>query len=511
MRVLGIFVLLAVFVFMGCHDDEGNYSYRELNEPTVDSLAWSYALVYGDPLEIKPVLTFPLGENPNVNYEWVIGDSIYARTKDLKIEKFERIGYTSAFFIVEEQETGIRYMNQFTIDVTAPYQEGWLMLAEENGKSKLMMVRVLEQEKNDGTMETVYTEIVDVNPEVDYGSSPKRIMEHWAGAFSASGLGEIVVLNAEGDSYELEGEGLLPVVSTSQEFSGEVFPAGFSPIDALYLTHFSFLLSSDNKLYFRQNKDVNAYHTGYYSSLPMEGPQGMEIGFFIPSVYCNTYQGLFYDKQNRRYLLWTDSYYEDLDPNEVGKLCRLNQVDKYPEGFSNLDNLGMDAVYVGACDPSYYTSYYFAILKSDEGKYYMQQFSATNSWGRVSAKPDFQAEFPETAKLQSDSRFAVMYNGDKFVFTSGNELYVATRSNKENMKFIQYTNYKGGKIVQLKENTSAKHLGVVDENGKFYVLDLASTELANGGKVLYESTNSFGKVVDMIYKYGSRSLWQNGW
>ena len=260
MRVLSILVVLALLVFMGCHDDKGNYSYRELNEPTVDSLAWSYALVYGDPLEIKPVLTYPLEQNPHVNYEWVIGDSVYARTKDLKIDEFKKIGYSKAFFIVEEQETGIRYMNPFTINVSAPYQEGWLMLSEENGKSKLMMVRVLEQEKNDGTTETVYTEIVDVNPEVDYGSSPKRIMEHWAGGSYSPGLGEVVVLNKQGESYELEGEGLLPVVSTRQEFTGEVYPNNFSPMDALYVVHFSFLLSADNKLYFRQNKDIEAFH-----------------------------------------------------------------------------------------------------------------------------------------------------------------------------------------------------------------------------------------------------------
>ena len=514
MRTLNILILLTLLLFIGCHDDKGNYDYTELNEPLVEDMNYRYDLTFGDPLEIHPKLTFPGEQSLDVNYFWYLGDSLVCTEKDLVIESFTlRSGWVTANFIVEEAQTGIRYMNPFNISVSAPYETGWLILMDEGGKSKLAMIRENFQEEESGAITVVYKEIVDINSSTELGSTPRRLVEHWAGKYSSVGLGEILVMNGTGDSYELSGEDLTPILKTIQEFNGEVYPAGFSPVDALYVTHFSFLLSEDGKLYFRQNMDPEAFHTGTYSTTPMEGPQNMELGFFIPSIYNKTSQGLFYDKHNRRYLLWADSY-QDFDPNDMGFLSRLDMVKKYPEGFSDLDDLKMDVVLVGSCDPYYDESVYFAILKSDEGKYYMQQFSAKCWYGSISATPDFQSEFPLANQLKEDSKMALTKDSKYVFISSDNKLYYASRAAKDKMVFHEYEAYLGGKIVQMRPvvtEDTGERLGVVDENGKFYVLDLSVQVMNNGGKVLYESQNRFGKVVDMIYKYGDRNLWAIGW
>ena len=73
MKKIYIWILSLSVLILGCMDDKGNYSYSELNKITIDNIAWSNSINYGDPLNITPELSFSLDSvNVSLSYEWIV-------------------------------------------------------------------------------------------------------------------------------------------------------------------------------------------------------------------------------------------------------------------------------------------------------------------------------------------------------------------------------------------------------------------------------------------------------
>ena len=64
--------MLGVLLLASCYKDKGNYSYRDLNEISID-LPEIVSVQQGMVLEVSPKLSFALEENEeNLSYEWVV-------------------------------------------------------------------------------------------------------------------------------------------------------------------------------------------------------------------------------------------------------------------------------------------------------------------------------------------------------------------------------------------------------------------------------------------------------
>ena len=140
MKKIYIWILSLSVLILGCMDDKGNYSYSELNKITIDNIAWSNSINYGDPLNITPELSFSLDSvNVSLSYEWIVnGVVIDSTSPELHIESFkEFVGNRRCYFRVEDNSTGMKYTAEFMVNVSGTYQAGWLILSEKDNKSYL--------------------------------------------------------------------------------------------------------------------------------------------------------------------------------------------------------------------------------------------------------------------------------------------------------------------------------------------------------------------------------------
>jgi len=131
-----------------CYKDKGNYSYREINEVTFAQIdtATGYSVFLGDSLKISPQLISSMpGEPQDYTYEWSFfdrmkGDRILSKEKDLKIKIDEIPGPYSLQFRVTDKSNGRLFHVRTNVLVKTTVYEGYLVLNDVNGKSRLDMI-----------------------------------------------------------------------------------------------------------------------------------------------------------------------------------------------------------------------------------------------------------------------------------------------------------------------------------------------------------------------------------
>lgn len=149
MKKLLICILPALLACMaGCYKDEGNYSYSDINEITfanIDTTA-GYAVFIGDSLKISPSLKSTMAANEdNYTYEWsffdnIKGDKILSNDRNLRIRINETPGTYSLQYRVVDKKTGVLFHVRTKVLVRTAVYEGYMVLNEVNGKSRLDML-----------------------------------------------------------------------------------------------------------------------------------------------------------------------------------------------------------------------------------------------------------------------------------------------------------------------------------------------------------------------------------
>lgn len=160
--------LLGVLLLVSCYRDKGNYSYKELNEISID-LPDVVSVQQGMVLEISPKLNFALEENEeNLSYEWVV--SIPSTTDSVNVvlstdRNFsERIDYVSGnsypFSLkVTDGNTGVTYRKGMSLQVRTDYQPGYFVVEQMGDHGDISFYNTLT--------ETAYYNIFSkVNPEI---------------------------------------------------------------------------------------------------------------------------------------------------------------------------------------------------------------------------------------------------------------------------------------------------------------------------------------------------------
>ena len=145
--------IIGVLFLQSCYDDKGNYDYKNINEVTV-KLPKKYFpnLIMGDPIVIEPEITF---KNPKdtayFKYEWYLASELISTSRNCNAS-WPELGETYGEFRVVDTLTNCQYIVNFSVDQVTPYETGWMVLYDRNGKSEYCYI----QEKGG-----VYTDYVD--------------------------------------------------------------------------------------------------------------------------------------------------------------------------------------------------------------------------------------------------------------------------------------------------------------------------------------------------------------
>ena len=150
-NIIGLFILLALSLCLGCYDDKGNYDYHDFNEISIGRRGFDSAYLltsYVDTLRIFPELRFKLEDNKHLTYEWVARSNGISFTeypigneRDLEYPVSLPSETYTLFFKVKDTLNTMEYWSATAFQVQDLLTSGWVILGENsNGEVQMDMI-----------------------------------------------------------------------------------------------------------------------------------------------------------------------------------------------------------------------------------------------------------------------------------------------------------------------------------------------------------------------------------
>ena len=157
-------LLLAICCFVSCYKDKGNYTYHDVNEVTFQNFdsAKGYVAYVGETFQVMPTVKGSLlNEEAAYSYEWSYEDVskkpvVISGERNLNFRINMLPGLYTLIYKVTDKATGVQYPIRAPLQVSTDIYEGFLVLNNVNGKSRLDM---LSYKKENGQF-AQYTDVL---------------------------------------------------------------------------------------------------------------------------------------------------------------------------------------------------------------------------------------------------------------------------------------------------------------------------------------------------------------
>lgn len=556
-----IFIWTTIVGLSGCLSDDNNYNYSEVNKlekSGIGGMKKEYFLVYQQELTITPTFEFTIDkENPNVSYEWRLdGVLLSDETNPSCTFSFEKGGIYEVTYTVVDNKTGVKFSKSCTLKVRSPFARGWVILTEDGAQqSKLSFVGAnsisYKLTVTDGTTTAeidrdslVYSYVMeDVTPGL--GSNPKGLflnagyVDHYGETYEIPD--EVIVMQKRW--AELNGITLEREVYTDEEFRGDLPQAGFNPIMAAMTFSGKAVLNSDGYIYWAGMAVPNDFHSCAYTSFPV-GKNKKFKGIY-PSYRMTEYHIVMpvITEDNELAGIFDDAGPEYKNPTVMdhsdnsGQLFSVQEKEnssspvdeqyKLPDNWEVLTMMPAASIDDGLQDA--YPSW-VAIIKADS-KYKLLYFQwVTGAYAYTSKIGNVFFEVYDLDGLTGFTDLAVFNNKKYAVIANENKLWYfqygvgAKATLKEIATFGSsvraldandiYASTDGGSAAEKLQPGHNGQLGVALEDNTFSIYEVWEKEDSKGVATnvninqLFPDpkkpvNNKFGKVVDVLYKYGS--------
>lgn len=159
-----IALLLTACCVTACFKDKGNYTYHPVNEVAITDIDTTngYVAYYGQTFSVTPVVKGSLDKGDAAyRYEWSYENSakaiaVLATTKDLNVKIDLPPGNYTLFYRVTDVASGVQYRVGAPLLISSEVYEGYLVLNDVNGKSRLDMLSY----KKENADFTQYTDVL---------------------------------------------------------------------------------------------------------------------------------------------------------------------------------------------------------------------------------------------------------------------------------------------------------------------------------------------------------------
>ena len=139
--------LMMATMFAGCSQDEGNYDYHSLNEPTITGVPENISVLTHANIDLDPNLGDNITNLDAYNYEWKVinksGDNevtVLSNEKHLLQEMTLPAGEYILYFTATEKNTGLFWRQSYKLTVSDTTSGGWMVLCDVDGKTRLDIV-----------------------------------------------------------------------------------------------------------------------------------------------------------------------------------------------------------------------------------------------------------------------------------------------------------------------------------------------------------------------------------
>lgn len=549
MKNIKLYFVLFMFGWLtGCFEDEGNYTYSELNPPIwvqeFNDISPKNIYGYAGDGEVMKFLGSSMfrweGDSAaraaEVRYEWKIGEVVIGEELDFEIptdELVEKIGmkrYSNSqgewgTFNVIEKKTGVVFPARLYVWIYPRFAvNDWFILSENGGNSKVSVIRqrvvseagekVWGYELNDN----VYKQI---NGHEVPGKPLDLVMET---SRDVSPSGACVILTDQ-VAYEVNSQNMEKVSEVKDQFldgEPENFNIAIMREKAPQSPSFgegaaSFVATKDGRLFTRMRS------ANYLSGKYLTEPYYIDAkGYRITKIGHSLYGGMIpcYDEKNRRVVMATTWR---VDVNESGEMGEGTSVYKtrvipikedyavevagFPEGTEVLylsaknhiswgygGTTGLFTIYYN--DPTRSTENTFVGDFSYDNRNSVLTYMGFERWFRLPVKLDASSVFLVSA---SQRDISAEVNAAKYrdFYTVGNKLYYIQRNTgyyDKSVRFLEFNAEFSSKITSLAyAYANLDQLWVGCEDGNIFAYDI--TNIASP-RLLFKK-NVGGKVVSM--------------
>lgn len=567
MRRILIYILAwtSILAMSGCLDDKNDYNYSEINklDGKITGMKSEYLIAYAEKLTLTPTFKFTIDkENPDVSYEWRIdGNLLPEETAASCTFSFESIGVYEVTFTVVDNKSGVKFSQSSTLKVRSPFIRGWVILGEDESENSVlsfvgarsitykMEVSKPNDPEKKGIIDRdslVYDQVMrNVTPGL--GTQPKGLFLNagFAGQGWPIELYEISdeVGVMQKDWAELNGNTLQVSVHTEEEFRGQLPEAGFHP-QAIAMTYSSkAMLNSDGCIYWATNSFASDFHACAYVNYPLGG--GKQFSGVYPSYRVNKFHNIIPASTKENEIVGiADEAVPKSDTNPEmkvsfcsSKICSV-MTGQYSGEEDDIYKLGeWKVVDMMPATPHEYNERwyrqdirpgYLALLKN--GSAYSLFYFLWNSNASLYKFTIWTLESNRFSinGLSGYTDMAVFNNKQYVVIAEGNNLwYCQYGKGKDNNLKLLHTFSSPVKALAANDiyidtfdianpasSWQPEHngqLGVALEDGTFAIYEVleaeGTREEAEINQLFPDLTapvdNRFGKIVDIIYKYGS--------
>ena len=427
MKKLLILLMTATGLF-SCVEDEGNYTYTEVNQVTIEGLEESYSVLDKiDVIEIQPVIKGSiLGDDlSQYEYQWHIHEGItehihtvISNEKDLNYKVDTGLGSFTLWLTVKDKTTGIKTMASTSLKVSTGISKGFLLLGDDLEEGIMGLDMVAMPAGRDTTVaENVYdnseTRFKGADRILYQGMRPGTAQSLWMctddGSFYMNNTEDISIVS------ELNDWGLIEISSDFGQKRPmkviDVFPrqttTNRSNMYRGYLTEdvavFNMIITAE---YFAQPCNrTSATATKLFNFYPLAFLQGVASGAYNYAFLYNEDEQCFM-KINTNFNASHCTYLSD------------SATDPFPW---NQKGTGRTMVWAdNTANGSY--GYSYSLMKDEDGKYYIYKFLVNNARG---TKDKCYEVDMEVAEHLADAKLFMVANVNGYLlYAYGSTLYM---------------------------------------------------------------------------------------
>ena len=343
--IRSIFIFSTIAMLASCAKDIGNYEYKEINEVNIGNFDSQngYQVLYGQVLSITPDLKMTMDNNPsaaNYSFEWSLRlpgvqgvngkaarDSVLSNEQNFN-KKIELLpGSYVLQYKVTDNATNMRFQQRANLNVTTEVYEGFLILNDVNGQSRLDMISA---KKNTTDSLVQYTDVLArMGSTLPMQGTPYQVNAMlWTRSNIDPQNYGILVLNGAGTNrISQETFAWNPTLNIRYQMLGNV-PANFT---AERITgKFSGAITISYLLYANGNMYTYSTNGGYIFKYEPVNIYSVSSAPFRVSKYAatNGNMGLMYDMDARRFV--------HLTTYSNANVTALPSNFNYPEGYDLL-------------------------------------------------------------------------------------------------------------------------------------------------------------------------------
>lgn len=456
-----------------CMKDIGNYDYKEINEGWITMPANVSGLI-GDTLIIAPEVKFTQdggdgSDTSRYSYRWVVqlntNNQLQIANTRIFRQRLDNIGvgvYASVFYIKDKQ-TGITFEKRFSLTVTTPAYEGWMVLGALGDSSRLDM---LAYNGVDAAGTRMYTDVL-----TEFNTDYPRPIGKPLGIYTAAKASDyLFFISTTNGTNSLDRNTLKWAPNKRIDFmSFGTIPANFAP-QLFWSVNTSYYMFDQGNIYTYTNATL--FNLGAPAN-----HVNRETAPFKASKFFNVGTGgsanlLMFDEEKRRF---------------ARLIVRSQGADPYASLLNTLSgarfdfsDVKMDLAWMSR---NVFAGNVYAVFKNDAGEFYFSIFNPTTSEQSVLQKMNTGNDFDGNNQMVVDPTWATLY------YSKGSKLYAYLPDANREIMLQDF----GEKITFLlfPNNVSGGEL-YAPYRGKLMVATFDAAKPATGGTLRFFSTFNQG-------------------